>query len=238
MTSQNALQIIVNRNLPYEVKSALYERNMQVYYSCEAKSLNTALASHPDIQIHFLNNRLAICAPEVYTYYSEILPSYINLQKGDRELNDTYPQDCAYNIARLGNYAIGNLKYMSPLAKELYYSMGVNLIHVNQGYAKCNICIVSDCAMITEDKGIYAQMTEIKEIDCLYLNPGEVLLKGFSHGFVGGASGSVEKCLYFCGSLKHFSQRDKLFAFFKKHHIEFIELCDTPLQDYGSLIFF
>ncbi len=236
--SKNTLHVIADKNLTDVMKMALQERNFELIYTCKAKSLNTCLSSHPDIQIHFLTDTLAVCAPEVFTYYKKRLPSYIDLRKGDKELAVTYPRDCAYNIVRLGEYAIGNLTYMSPLIQELYRSLGVTLIHVNQGYAKCNICVVNEHAMITEDKGIYSRISEIKEIDCLYLKAGEVSLKGFSYGFIGGASGAAKNCIYFCGNLKYFSQREKIYTFLNKHQAEFFELYNAPLQDYGSLIFF
>lgn len=238
MKRENALHVIVNREIPHKIKSALQTQKIEIFDTCKANILNRSLGLHPDIQIHFLANDIAVCAPEFYEYYQKILPSNIYLHRGDKSLTVTYPGDCAYNIARLGNYAIGNIHTMSSVLKDMYHALGVSLLHVNQGYAKCNICIVNSHALITEDKGIYSCVSGIGEIDCLYLKPGEISLDGFSHGFIGGASGNTEDCLYFCGSLNKLSQREEIRAFLKKHHINIIELCDSPLKDYGSLLFF
>lgn len=238
MESKNTLQAIVNKNISINIKRALINNNIKVYETCKVNKLNTSLSFHPDIQIHFLDKNFAVCAPEVYEYYKKILPKNIKLYKGEKNLSVTYPLDCAYNVARFGDYVIGNLNSMSSVIKEEYTKKQYSFIHVNQGYAKCNICIVNSHAIITEDPGIYSQISDISEIDCLYLNPGEIILKGYSHGFIGGASGNCEKSIYFCGNLKDFSQRKKLNDFLKKHNAKVIELSNDPLEDYGSIIFF
>lgn len=238
MKSKTALHVLVNKKLPEEIKLALQKENFKVFETCKVNSLDAKIETHPDMQVHFLSKNCAVCAPEVHSYYQKILPKNITLYKGDRNLSVTYPGDCAYNIARMGGYAFGNLKAAAPMLQKLYHSYGIPFLHINQGYAKCNICIVNDHAIITEDQGIRACLSKIEGIDCLYLQPGEVLIEGFPYGFIGGATGSIDNCVYFCGSLSNFSQKDKVFVFLEKHHASFVELSASPLEDYGSLFFF
>ncbi|MBQ2747412.1 MAG: hypothetical protein IJF28_02945, partial [Firmicutes bacterium] len=81
---------------------------------------------------------------------------------GDTEkLGFRYPENIIYNAAICGRYIIHNLKYTSPdllntarkYIKENYSSDMVE-IHTKQGYTKCNIVVVDETHIITEDEGI------------------------------------------------------------------------------------
>ena len=56
--------------------------------------------------------------------------------------------------------------------------MGYEIINVKQGYAKCSICVVSDNAIITADKGIakaaIQNRIDVLEITRLDNNPSNL----------------------------------------------------------------
>lgn len=210
-----------------------------VYKSMDIPANDSSVSSHPDMQIHFLNPDTAICPPETYLYYKTILPEHINIIKGDNNLFSTYPDIAAYNVARVGGYIICNTKIVDKVLLSYYTANSFEIIHVNQGYAKCNICIINDNCIITEDRGIYDIIrTKATEIECVFIDNGDVDLGGFDYGFIGGASGLCEDTVLFCGKLKDTPNKEIILNTIKRNNKKYAELSNEPLYDYGSIISF
>ena len=189
------------------------------------------------MQIHFIDGEFAVVAPIAYDYYREALPKGINLIKGEANPGITYPLDIAYNVARVGKRIIGKLDYIDSVIKDIYLIKGYELINVNQGYSKCNICIVDDNSVITEDEGIYRALSE--KMNVLKIRPGYVLLPGFENGFLGGASGFVcENKLAFCGDIKLHPDYINIKNFIEERKVDIIKLSSTNLCDFGSILHF
>ena len=121
-----------------------------IYWSMEINSNDKAISTHPDLQIHFINSDTAVCAPETAAYYRDILPDFINIVCGDKNLGANYPEVSAYNIARVGRYIICNTKIADTKILEYYKNNGFTIIHVNQGYTKCNVCPLTENLFITD----------------------------------------------------------------------------------------
>jgi len=87
----------------------------------------------------------------------------ILLLKGEAELGPKYPASVYYNAARVGNIVFHNTKYTDKILRENFSKMGIELVHINQGYAKCAISVVNENSIITMDRGI-AKVAEKKEL--------------------------------------------------------------------------
>lgn len=205
-----------------------------IYWSMEINSNDKAISTHPDLQIHFINSDTAVCAPETAAYYRDILPDFINIVCGDKNIGANYPEVSAYNIARVGRYIICNTKIADTKILEYYKNNGFTIIHVNQGYTKCNVCPLTENLFITEDRGIYNAVKCVRGIDVTILDKYIVKLNGFENGFIGGASGLADRKLFMCGKVSD----DKIKNIAERYSIEIIELSDEPLYDYGSIIVF
>ncbi len=144
---------IVDCTMPQHMQEKL-KMYGTVYMSEKVQLEDFAVCGHPDLQIHFLEDNYAICAPEVYCHYMEILPKEIKLEKGNKFLEKGYPGNCAYNIARVGDYVLCNTRYADETILAWYKEKNYKIIHINQGYSKCNICIMSENEILTEDIGI------------------------------------------------------------------------------------
>lgn len=199
--------------------------------------INTYIANHPDIQIHFVNKKTAFAAASVYDYYKKILPSYVTVLKGLSDIGDTYPDDCAYNIARINKTIICNTKYADKLILDYYQKNDYNIINVKQGYSKCNICPISKTSFITEDTGIVNTVKKnTKDVKPYLISPGGVKLDGYNCGFIGGASGiTLDNTVLFCGNPQ---KNDLLFKILVKENVKFISLSDAELYDFGTIICF
>lgn len=232
------MSVIIDMSASTEIIDSLKRNNIQYFLSCKHPNLPEPIATHPDMQIHFIDNKTAVVAPEVYEYYNNILGSEVEIIKGDTELSGTYPCDCAYNVTRLGKFIIGNLSYMDTKIKRLYQDKGFEFIHINQGYSKCSICVLDDFSVITEDEGIRRTLNS-HNINVLKINPGSVELDGFPYGFIGGATGFVDrKTLGFCGNPSTEIYFKEMEEYIKSKSVNIICLSSTKLKDYGSILYF
>ena len=229
--------VIVDCQATDEVFLTLEKLNIRYYKSCSLDFLYYPVNTHPDMQIHFIFDDLAVVAPSAYTYYKNILPSNITLIKGNKDPQNTYPGDCAYNVAKLGNKIIGNHKYTDSKIKEIYKNLEYKFINVKQGYTKCNMCIVDENSIITEDVGLFKALIPYG-IDALLLNTHSIRLNSFDYGFIGGATGFVKPgCLGFLGNLSFHPEEKHIKDFLEERKVDIISLSSTNAIDFGGLLY-
>ena len=226
------MNFIINKNMPDDIKYALNKIG-NIFEGTELNLKDSSVGLHPDIQIHFVDGKTAYCEPTLYEYYKKILPAYVTLKRGSSYVGFTYPDNCAYNIARMGKNIICNINISDTNILDFYKENGYNIINVNQGYAKCNVCPLSDNFIITEDIGIYRAVKNSIELNVAYMPVGRVMLDGFDYGFIGGASGLADKTLLLCGKAPK-----ELLDILNMNKIEYIELSEKVLYDYGSILSF
>jgi len=204
-----------------------------IYKSYPLKIEDVAISRHPDIQIHFLTSNSAVCAKGLLGYYRNVLPENIKLCEGKLPVGNTYPDNCAYNIARINNNVICNKKYVDETILNFYKENNYKIHHVNQGYAKCNICPIYPNIILTEDKGIYQTLKEEEELKVIFVPKERVELYGYEYGFLGGATGFADNILLFCGTIS-----DSLKKILLSNNIKYTELSQDTLYDYGSILSF
>ena len=168
------------------------------------------------------------CHPDIY---------YCLLKDGIYEgdaglLCPVYPKDVLYNAAAVGPYLICS-KYTS---KGLIERSGLKPIFVRQGYVKCNLAVLDESHVITEDKGIAKTLEKVPEIECLLIKPGEVCLPGFDHGFIGGATGRIGNKMIFNGDLSAHTCFSDITRFCLSCGLEAVYFTSYPLTDIGSII--
>lgn len=198
--------------------------------------LQSPVSAHPDMLIYSIYNHVIYAPGTSYTTLRAIRSLGFNLIKGATTLTCNYPGDIAYNIARIGNKIFHNLKHTDNVLRDILEKYGFTFVHVNQGYTKCNVCILNDYAVITEDKGI-ASVLEREGIDTLLLPPGNVRLPGYSYGFIGGASGALnDDILVFTGRIWDKAVSKRIEGFAEKHNKIIKYLSDNEIIDIGSII--
>ena len=189
--------------------------------------MTTPLRFHPDIQLAQIDDNTFVCEPTVYEYYKDILKNK-KIIKGDTYLKSNYPYDIAYNIIRVGNKCLCNLKYTD---KKILENINCQMININQGYARCNICCVDENSVITSDEGI-EKTCKNNGIDVLKISNSQIELKPYKYGFIGGASLNIKKdeILFFGDITKHTDyEKIKEFCDLKKvkiKHFDFEKLTD------------
>ncbi len=232
------MAVIIDKSANNEIFTTLDKLNIDYYKSYNLDFLYSPVNTHPDMQIHFTDTDTAVVAPSAYEHYKKILPQRINIIQGSHDPGCTYPEDCAYNVAKLGKKIIGNLNYVDTKIMKIYSEENYEFINVNQGYTKCNMCVVDDNSVITEDEGLYRILSKIG-VDVLKLPAGNVGLRGFDNGFIGGASGFLSNNkLALCGIIEDKFITDKIFSFVKSKSVDIIYLSSTNIEDFGSILYF
>ena len=227
------MAIIIDRECPSEITDSISRRfpSENIIRTIKLKNITDATATHPDMQIHFLSDHEAVCAPECAEYYASALPK-VQVAAGALTPKDTYPRDIAYNAARLGKYVIANLRYTEPYITEYYKKRGFELVNSKQGYAKCSLAVVSESAAITGDEGMLALLSRLDDVKCLKVDQSGVGLFGYSHGFIGGASGLVRGTAVFLGD-----PGGSVKEFLSEMNIEYFCAASGRLRDFGSVLF-
>lgn len=194
-------------------------------------ALDPAIASHPDMLLFPCKHGIFVHTAHGIT--ASDLPLLSIKQAPARK----YPHDVLLNAARIGKYLLCRPDATAHEILQYAQEAGWTVLPVKQGYAKCNLCVVSDHAAITEDASIAAALRGVG-IDVLQIEAGDVSLPGYPYGFIGGASGTDGEHVFFCGDL--FLHRDgkRMADFCEKHERKPISLAAHPLHDVGSLLFY
>lgn len=148
-------------------------------------------------------------------------------------LGNKYPADVLYNACSTGKYFIHNLKHTSPELLAAADELGLIKVHVPQGYARCSALPVDEDSIITYDRGIAASCSDM---DVLLINPGHIILPGYSAGFIGGTGGRIGNTIVFNGNLSAHPDFEIIKDFIESRGLECVWTTDIPLTDIGSII--
>jgi hypothetical protein len=232
MTTRSHI-IIINKKAPERAKEML--RSMGNLLEFETEGITySAIGDHVDVFFTELPAAL-FAAPNTPEKYLKQLQGFgIKIIQGQTPVGRAYPQTAAYNAVLTQKYFIHNLRHSDP--NLLAAASGRMLIHVNQGYTRCNLLALGEKLFITSDRGIY-NSCKAKGLNCHYFPPDEIQLDGFRHGFLGGAFGTKDNILFCCGSLKYHSWGNAFHNLVQSTGFSITELYDGPLVDVGSVIF-
>ena len=213
----------------YGIKLIKTKRHFGVY---------TAISYHPDIMLNHIGGDCIVYAPGTNKdLLAELKTFGYRIVEGESILKDKYPGNIAYNAARVGNFVFHNKKYIDPVLKNEFSKRDVELLHINQGYAKCSITILNEKLIMTADAGI-AKVAEKNGIETLLIEQDEnILLSDLSHGFIGGSSGLIDNnTLAITGNFDLLKKSNEIRQFLFKKAIQPISLSDKRIVDIGSIL--
>ena len=239
-TAQKHAVAIIDGRADKSIISALEAFADKVFTLPSFPALSEPVSAHADMLIWcygktvFTYADYRALAPEIFAKLENLGYSVRTIsQNPSRE----YPRDVALNCATLGKNIIANAKYCADEIKAHTEQHGITLLHTNQGYAKCSTVAVADNSIITSDASIAAAAHE-NGIDTLTVRCGGVSLPPYEYGFIGGASGSDEQSVFFCGNIDEHPDADNIRAFCQKHQKQIVCLSSLPLADVGTVMFF
>ena len=238
---KNNKTLIVSSNIYLESEDFLEKAGYQLIKITPQPYFNRAISSHPDMFISSVRNKIFYDGDihDLLTFCLDNDSKNLFI-KVDREAivgeSIKYPFDVEFNCVSIGNKLICNINHTSKHILEFCKSNEIEILNVNQGYAKCSTCVVSDKAIITEDESIF-KCAQKNNIDVLKIEKGHVLLDGYNYGFIGGCSGLIdEKLLAFNGSIDFHPQSKLIYDFCFEHGVDVVNLCEKQLFDIGSII--
>lgn len=227
--------VIVDYRINPESEKTLINNGIKVIKTAQLNNLYDAVDGHPDMQIHHVSDDLFICEKTLVDYYKKQLPD-AQIVSGNSALKNEYPNDIAYNAARIGDYLFHNLSYTDSKLLEYYKRNGVKLINVKQGYSKCSVCIINENAIITSDIKI-AELGQKNGIDAMFFNSNEITLRGLNYGFIGGICGMIDKnTLAINGDIKKLTNYESLLDFCQKYQTNVLCLNNLIPEDIGSIL--
>jgi hypothetical protein len=228
---------IVDGRIAQELERSLYNLGIQTIKTSRIEGLYEAVAYHPDLQLLHLGDNRVIIAPNVenrFVYELEALGTKVVI--GRKNIGKAYPENIAYNAARIGNRLFCKLAATDESILKWSSELGLELVDIKQGYSKCSICIFDENGLATSDKGII-KAGRVKGIDCLEIESGEIELEGLDYGFIGGASGFLSNSLLgFYGNIALNSNYEELKTFGEKFGKSLYSLGKNILKDYGTFI--
>jgi hypothetical protein len=226
--------ILTDNRIPAESQKSLARFGEMIPFSTEGITY-LAISCHPDIFFCKMNHEL-IVAPNVPEKYKNILvKNGISFLQGESPVGEKYPETAKYNAVCTSKYLIHNFRNTDSVITD--QAGDRELIHVDQGYTRCNLLALKEDHFITSDAGISRVLTRYG-LKNLYVEPGDILLSGMNHGFFGGACGIHENKAFILGNLNHFKDGKKVRDYLQLLRYEIVELYDAPLFDGGSLLFF
>ena len=231
--------IIVSGKINKDIQENLERLNLNLIKTIKCNSVYDSLSYHPDIVFHPIDNENIVVAKNMYDKYLETFKDLgVNLIEGEKELGNKYPQTIYYNVGRIGNFALGNMKYVDEVIKNEYRKRNIKLVHVRQGYTKCSMAIVNENSVITADRKIYEKLIQ-EGIESLLIEPGYIDLYKQDYGFIGGSMGLLSKNeLLISGKLLNHPSKSEIETFIKNRGVDIIYLSNGNIEDLGSLICF
>ena len=199
-------------------------------------SLPAPVAYHGDLQLCHLGGNQVILEPGAAPLKRSLEEKGFRCRVTCRQGGNRYPEDVHLGILLLNRCGFGFLEAAAP---EILVSLLLDnweLVFSRQGYARCSVCVVGERLAITADRGL-ARLLEEKGIECLLVEPGDILLEGYDTGFLGGCCGLLAPdLLIFTGSLNRYREGEKVRSFLIRHHIRWMELMDGPMMDIGGIL--
>lgn len=150
-------------------------------------------------------------------------------------IGSKYPDNVALNAAFIGNKLICKESALHPIVKDYCKSENIEIINVNQGYAKCSALIIDENSIITDDESI-ANASKKAGIDVMKIEKGDIYLDDKNYGFIGGSSAVIGDSVYFFGDINSHINADKIKAFIEKRQLNIICTGTHNLIDIGGVI--
>ena len=196
--------------------------------------LEKEINSHADILCCRASDNIIFADNSIAGELSKKIKDYSIIPVND--IKSPYPGDVKLNVAFLGNNIICNSKYIAKEISDFCNLNNIQIIKTKQGYTKCNLCVLNEKAVITEDNGL-AYLLKNYQFNVLKIQPGFVHLSDKHYGFIGGASGKVsEHQMYFSGDLRKHPDYEEILSFLNKYNIKPVFNKNRQLNDFGGFI--
>lgn len=233
------MKCIVSEDISKEAYGQITKFTKEIILLRKFNPLYKAIRCHADIQCFPLEDNCVVVHPQIHEQTIKSFTEYhIDIVFGEKKLGRKYPENVAYNVAKVGNTILHNFSFTdNNLMKELTRRQH-QFIQIKQGYAKCSVLAVDNTSLITSDQGIARKALE-QGLDVLLIRTGSIELPGLDYGFIGGASGVLKSkgVVFFHGNIALHPDFNQIAEFLRVRGMEYISLGQGKLVDIGSIFF-
>ncbi len=179
--------------------------------------------------------------PEPEQYHADMQALRINdklftLENCAKKAGEKYPENILLNCLYLNNILYGKLDSVDDTVLDYCKANGIKTVNVNQGYARCSSLQISENAVITADRSIEKALNN-NGADVLLITEGNIELKGYDYGFIGGTGFYDSGIVYFFGNIKKHPDYDKIKEFIRYNNSIIEIICqDMPIIDIGGAV--
>ena len=243
------MKAVENPNLPVKAKTIILGKKYCQFLEKPLKNIGIAplfvpdnpcvdprLSGHADLSVLHAGGDQLWLAPYLKEslFEKQLYDLGFNLDFAPIKQSAVYPRDAQLNACICGKHAICNRNIVPKDIVEALTNNGFQFIDCRQGYGKCSVCVVDGGAIITADRGIEIAARKAG-LEVLLIDPGNIVLDGFSHGFIGGAGFKIsDSKLAFTGTIDHYKSKNEIFDFLISRHVEPVFLTERPIFDIGS----
>lgn len=229
---------LVGLDCPAEAIDTLSGRNdiADVFVLPQDSLIDSPIATHPDT-ILFIHKSKLYCHQSYAKKNASLLADIcircgLDIITDDSERNGKYPFDCGYNalyVPGTDDTVIGRKKALSAPLKTICST------DTKQGYAACCALAVNK-TVITADPSI-KRAAMAAGIEVFTVSGGDIALRGYDTGFIGGCTGVIGKAVFTVGDPESCETGRQFAEFCRSHGIKTVPLCHTPLTDVGGIKF-
>lgn len=234
LPERNVNKVIIGSGYNEIIYKNLQKLDIEPIFSTECTNVRSGIRNHADIAVCPLYDKFLLSKEQIILsdnlrkngYITEFIPE---------DFGFNYPSDVFLNCVIIGKHIIYNPNTVSIKIKDFIKNNNLIEVSVKQGYTKCSITPLTIDSFITDDISIGSRAVDFG-FDVLVINKGEIKLKDFNYGFIGGATGKIaEDKLLITGNAEKLSDYNKIKKFLFKKDIELIQLSDDVVEDIGSI---
>ncbi len=230
---------IVDERISYKCERGIMREGFRVIKLPPCPTLPAPMASHTDMVMFCHGGNIIASAdyceraPYIFTDIREYSDTKITLT--DEVQGDCYPHDALFNALAVGNIIFLKKDTASRAVLDYAESRGFKTVDTRQGYPACTVLAFGNRA-ITADEGM-ARSLSAEGIEVLKIQAGGVSLPPYEYGFIGGASGTCEKTVYFLGDIMRHPNAESITDFISGAGYAIRSLSDEELCDLGGIRF-
>ena len=227
------MTLLIGKRYEPELAQSLGAQGIEVIWLPDNKDIDPRLAGHADLSV-FASDGYIVAAKGVYPAIVNLLTNRgCTVIEAEREQGPEYPRDVGLCVCSTGKYTLYDPKTVDPAVAPLLRG---RLVPVNQGYARCAAAVVDGHSIITADAGV-SRAAKNAGMDVLDIEPGHIELRGYDHGFIGGASFKINNnVVAFTGKLTGHPDEGRIYEFLARHGQKALILTDKPIFDIGGAI--
>jgi len=228
-------KVIIGSGYNEEIYINLQKLGIEPILTAKSTNVRSGIRNHADLCVCPLTDNNFLLSKEQVELSDILIKNGCNTSFIDEDLGYDYPSDVLLNCVIIGKHIIYNPQTVSSKIRDFVRKKDLIEVTVRQGYTKCSITPLTIDSFITDDISIGSRAVDFG-FDVLVIGKGEIKLKDFNYGFIGGATGKIsENKLVITGNAAKLSDYDKIKKFLYKKDIELIQLSDGDVEDIGSI---